>query len=69
MTPFEIRQRRLELGFTVDELAFALNVTEAELALVEEGRSDLHHTREFEEAFERLEERVFATFAGAPLFV
>lgn len=69
MTPLEIRERRLELGLTLDELAFALNIGEADLALIEKGLSELHRTPEFQEAFERLEERVFATIVGAPVFV
>lgn len=70
MTPFEIRSRRIELGLTPDELAFALGLglTAQEIRLIEEGSCDIHRTAEFREAFERLEERVFATIAGAPLF-
>jgi DNA-binding transcriptional regulator YiaG len=65
MTPTEIKRRRLELGLTIDEMAFALNVTEAELTAVESGESDLHKGARFREAFEILEERVFGTYVGA----
>lgn len=65
MTPKEITDRRLDLGLTVDELAFALNITEAELMAIEAGESRQHLTREFQEAFEVFEERVFGTYAGA----
>ncbi len=65
MTPQEITTRREELGLTVDELAFALNVTEAELMAVEAGESREHLTPRFIEAFEAFEERVFGTYVGA----
>lgn len=65
MTPTEIKRRRLELGLTVDEMAFALNLTEGELLAVENGQSDLHKTARFQESFEILEERVFGTYVGA----
>lgn len=65
MTPREIIERRLELGLTTDELAFALNVTEEEMLRIEAGKSEYCHTPAFEEAFAILEERVAAMFAGA----
>lgn len=65
MTPTEIQKRRIELGLTIDEMAFALNVTEAELRAVENGESELHKTRRFQEAVDILEERVFGTYVGA----
>lgn len=65
MKPHEVRSRRLELGLTVRELAFAINVDEAEILRIEAGESDLCRCQEFEEAFDEFEERVFGTFAGA----
>ena len=65
MKPHEVRGRRLELGLTVRELAFALHVEEEELIRLEAGQSDLCSCREFEDAFDAFEERVFGTFAGA----
>lgn len=65
MTPNQIRSRRMELGLTVDELAFALDVDQSELFRIESGESDAARTRDFEDAFDRFEERVFGTFAGA----
>lgn len=65
MKPHEVRSRRVELGLTIRELAFALNVQEEELRRVEAGESDLCVCREFEDAFDEFEERVFGTFAGA----
>ncbi len=65
MTPDEITKRREDLGLTVDELAFALNVTEAELMAIEAGESRQHLTPQFLEAFEAFEERVFGTYVGA----
>jgi transcriptional regulator with XRE-family HTH domain len=41
MKPHEVRARRLELGLTVRELAFALNVEEAELLCIEAGERSL----------------------------
>ncbi len=64
-TPAEIRTRRLELELTVDEMAFALNITEPELMAIEAGESSQHLTREFLEALEILEERAFGTYVGA----
>lgn len=65
MTPHEIMQRRLDLELDVDEMAFALNVTEAELMAIEAGESTQHLTREFQEALDILEERAFGTYVGA----
>jgi len=65
MKPHEVRARRLELGLTVRELAFAIQVEETELLRIEAGESDLCRCREFEDAFAAFEERVFGTFAGA----
>ncbi len=65
MTPHEITKRREELGLTVDELAFALNITEAELMAIEAGESRQYLTPQFHEAFEAFEERVFGTYVGA----
>jgi transcriptional regulator with XRE-family HTH domain len=65
MAPNEIRTLRLELGLTVDELAFALNITEAELLQIEAGESDLCRNPAFQEALDCFEERVFGTFVGA----
>lgn len=65
MTPREIIDRRLQLGLTADELAFALNVTEEEMARIEAGKSDYCCSPDFEEAFATLEERVSAMFVGA----
>lgn len=68
MTPRQIKLRRLELGLSVAELAAELQVTEKELTAIEEGVSTLYETKAFEEAFERLEERAYATCVGAPVF-
>jgi DNA-binding transcriptional regulator YiaG len=65
MTPSEIAKRRLELELTIDEMAFALNITEAELMAIEAGQSNQHLTREFLEALDILEERAFGTYVGA----
>jgi transcriptional regulator with XRE-family HTH domain len=65
MTPSQIRTRRIELGLTVDELAFALNLTRLEVLQAENGQGDLCTRRSFEEAFDQFEERVFGTFCGA----
>ncbi len=65
MTPTEIQKRRIELELTIDEMAFALNITEAELRAVENGESELHKTKRFQESFDILEERVFGTYVGA----
>lgn len=65
MKPHEVRSRRIELGLTVRELAFAINVDEEEILRIEAGESDLCRCKEFDEAFDEFEERVFGTFAGA----
>ena len=65
MTPNQIKLRRLELGLTVSELATCLQITTNELLKIESGESKAYADRAFEEAFERLEEVVFGTFAGA----
>lgn len=65
MTPSEIVKRRIELDLTVDEMAFALNLSEAELMAIEAGESRQHLTREFVEAWEVLEERAFGLTVGA----
>jgi cytoskeletal protein RodZ len=65
MTPEKITKRRQELGLTVDELAFALNITEAELLAIEAGQSEQHNTPRFIDAFDTFEERVFGTYVGA----
>ncbi len=65
MKPHEVRSRRIELGLTVRELAFAINVQEEEIRRIEAGESDFCRCREFDEAFDEFEERVFGTFAGA----
>ena len=65
MNAHEVKSRRLELGLTVRELAFAINIQEEELIRVEAGQSDLCRRRAFEDAFDEFEERVFGTFAGA----
>jgi transcriptional regulator with XRE-family HTH domain len=65
MSPAEITRRRLELGLTVAELAFALNLHTDELLRIEQGKSSACLTPEFEEAFDIFEERVFGCFMGA----
>jgi len=65
MTSEQIRAWRVELGLTVDELAFALNISEADMNAIEAGQSELHRTKAFKEAFDCLEERVFGTYVGA----
>jgi transcriptional regulator with XRE-family HTH domain len=65
MTPNQVKCRRLELGLTLPELAFALNVDEAELRRIEAGESSGCCSEEFEEAFALLEERVFGLLVGA----
>jgi transcriptional regulator with XRE-family HTH domain len=64
MTPEQIRSRRHELDLTVDELAFALNLTEDELLKIEAGESKLHLTAAFRDAFDSLEDRVLGTLVG-----
>ena len=65
MKPYEVMNRRLELGLTVRELAFAINVQEDEILRIEAGQSELCQCAEFEDAFDEFEERVFGTFVGA----
>jgi len=65
MKPQQVRIRRLELGLTVSELAYALHLDENEVARIEAGESTLCECREFEALFDEFEERVFGTFAGA----
>jgi predicted transcriptional regulator len=65
MKPKEVQSRRLELGLTVSELGYALNVDPDELLRIEAGQSDLCRCAAFEEAFDEFEERIFGTFAGA----
>jgi transcriptional regulator with XRE-family HTH domain len=68
MTPNQIKVRRLELGMTVAELARELDITERELTQIENGQNTWFVTQAFEKAFERLEERAFATYMGAPVY-
>lgn len=65
MKSHQVKNRRLELGLTVRELAFALNMQEDEIQRVEAGQSELCQCAEFEDAFDEFEERVFGTFVGA----
>lgn len=65
MKSYQVKLRRLELGLTVSELAYALRLDETEIARIESGESDLCECREFEAIFDEFEERVFGTFAGA----
>lgn len=65
MKPNQVQSRRLELGLTVSELAFALKLDAEEIRRIEAGESDLCRCREFEEAFDEFEEKIFGTFAGA----
>jgi predicted transcriptional regulator len=65
MTPSQMKCRRLELGLTEDELAFALNITEEEVRRIEAGESDFCYCARFEDAFATLEERVFGLLVGA----
>ena len=65
MKPQQVKLRRLELGLTVGELAYALSLDEVEILRIEAGQSDLCECREFEALFDEFEERVFGTFAGA----
>jgi transcriptional regulator with XRE-family HTH domain len=64
MTPNQVKSRRLELGLTIPELAFALNVDEMELRRIETGESAGCCSPDFEEAFALLEERVFGLLIG-----
>jgi hypothetical protein len=65
MKSHQVRLRRIELGLTAAELAYALQLDEEEIRRIEAGQSDLCECREFEALFDEFEERVFATFAGA----
>jgi transcriptional regulator with XRE-family HTH domain len=65
MTPSQIRSRRMELGLTVAELAGLLNLTERELDSIECGDCRPYMSEAFQEVFAVLEERLFATYAGA----
>ena len=65
MTPAQIKSRREELGLTVAEFAYVLNLTERELQLIEHGDSHSYMAQPIEEAFSLLEERLFASYAGA----
>jgi predicted transcriptional regulator len=65
MTPNQIRLRRLELGLTVEELAWALDISNDEMERIEAGLSEYCRCAEFEEAFAELEQRVFGLFVGA----
>ena len=64
MTPRDITLRRLEIGLTCDELAFALHIQPAEMRKIEAGESEHYLTEEFQEAFAALEERVFGLMVG-----
>lgn len=64
MTPNQIKTRRLELGLTADEMAWALNISEAELLQVEAGDARLCAAVDFDEAFALLEERLFSMMVG-----
>lgn len=65
MKPNQVKSRRLELGLTVAELAFALDMDADEILRIETGESDRCRCAEFEEAFDAFEEKIFGTFAGA----
>lgn len=65
MTPEQVRMRRIELGLTIEELAWALDMDETDLRRIESGDNALSRSRLFEDAFDRFEERVFGTFVGA----
>lgn len=65
MKPHEVQSRRIELGLTVSELGYALNIDPDDLRRIEAGESDLCRCAAFEEAFAEFEERIFGTFAGA----
>ena len=64
VTPTGVRARRLELGLTEDEFAFALNISEAALRRIEAGNSETLKTAEFNEAFDSIEERAFGLLVG-----
>ncbi len=65
MKSHQVKLRRIELGLTVAELAYALKLDEEEILRIESEQSDLCECREFEALFDEFEERVFGTFAGA----
>ena len=65
MTPAQIKSRREELGLTVAEFAYVLNLTEQELQRIERGDALSYMAQPIEEAFALLEERLFASYAGA----
>ena len=65
MTPAQIKSRREELGLSVAEFAYVLNLTEKELQRIECGDSHSYMAQPIEEAFALLEERLFASYAGA----
>lgn len=65
MTPAQIKARRLELGLTIAEFAYVLNLTPGELEQIECGGGRPYMEEPFEEAFALLEERLFASYAGA----
>ena len=64
MTPNQIKARRLELGLTADEMAWALNISEAELLQIEGGDARSCAVVDFDEAFALLEERLFSMMVG-----
>jgi len=65
MTPNQLKLRRLELGLTEDEMAFALNITVDEVRRIEAGQSDFCYCAQFQDAVDALEERVFGLLVGA----
>ncbi|HVS32118.1 MAG TPA: helix-turn-helix domain-containing protein [Thermoanaerobaculia bacterium] len=64
MTPEQVKSLRTEIELTVDEFAFALNITPSELRRIEAGESDYCHCAAFREAFEALEQRVMSLLVG-----
>ncbi len=65
MKPNQVLSRRLQLGLTVSELGYALNMDPDEILRIEAGESELCRCAAFDEAFDEFEERIFGTFAGA----
>ena len=65
MKPEQIKRRREELGLTLSEFAYVLNLTERELTQIERGQTPAYMSQPIEEAFALLEERLFASYAGA----
>ena len=65
MKPEQIKRRREELGLTITELAYVLNLTERELTQIEHGQTPAYMSQPIEEAFSLLEERLFSSYAGA----